>query len=270
MKKLFVLISIAILTGLTTFLGGCTSSSIFTYIIDESYTEFIVMGTSADYPPYEWPMNVDGTQTLVGIDIQIGLAIAAELEMNLQVVNKGFDYVLDDLSQGKVDFVIAGMTSTEERAQIVDFSMVYYEAHQVILTTSENVADYQTIEDLNVNTVRIGAQMGSIQQDLAEETFPLSQKVYLQAVPDLILKLSQGLIEAVLVEQPVAEGYLSNVEGLAILDFEIGEPDGGSAVAVEKGNTELLATINAVLEDLINSGALDTIVSDAIILNSGE
>lgn len=112
--------------------------------------------------------------------------------------------------------------------------------------------------------------MGSIQLDLAEDTFPDSQKVYLQAVPDLIMKLSQGLIEAVLLEQPVAEGYLTNVEGLAVLEFEIGEPDGGSAVAVEKGNTELLATINAVLEDLINSGALDIIVSEAILLNSGE
>lgn len=270
MKKIIGLISIALLVGLTSFMGGCTSSNIYTYIIDENYTEFIVMGTSADYPPYEWPKNVDGKQTLVGIDIQIGLAIASELGMNLQVINKGFDFLLDDLSKGKVDFVIAGMTPTEERGQIVDFSMVYYEAHQVILTTSANQANYLLMEDLNVNTIRVGAQMGSIQQDLAEDTFPLAQKVYLQAVPDLILKLSQGLIEAVLVEQPVAEGYLTNIQGLAILDFEIGEPDGGSAVAVQKGNTELLSTINSVLEELISSGALDTIVSDAIILNSGE
>ncbi|MBU0997246.1 MAG: transporter substrate-binding domain-containing protein [Firmicutes bacterium] len=270
MKKLIGIISIALLITLTSFMSGCTSSNIFNYIVDDSYTDYIVMGTSADYPPYEWPMNVEGTQTLVGIDIQIGLAIAAELGMNLQVVNKGFDFLLDDLSKGKVDFVIAGMTPTDERAEIVDFSMVYYEAHQVILTTLENQDNYASIEDLNLNTIRIGAQMGSIQLDLAEDTFPDSQKVYLQAVPDLIMKLSQGLIEAVLLEQPVAEGYLTNVEGLAVLEFEIGEPDGGSAVAVEKGNTELLATINAVLEDLINSGALDIIVSEAILLNSGE
>lgn len=269
-KKSLGSLLLVVILGFTFFLSGCTASNVYNYVIDESYDEYIVMGTSADYAPYEWPMNVDGKQTIVGIDIEIGKAIAAALGKNLQVVNKAFDYLLDDLTSGKVDFVIAGMTPTDERAEIVDFSMVYYEAHQVVVTTSALASTFTSLDDINQTTIRVAAQMGAIQQDLAEEYFPLAQKVYLQAVPDLMLKLSQGLVEAVLLEQPVAEGYLANVDGLQILDLEIGEPDGGSAVAVEKGNTELLATINQVLNDLITSGELDQIVSDMVNLNSGE
>jgi polar amino acid transport system substrate-binding protein len=267
-KKGLSVFALLFVIGFTMFLGGCTSSNVFTYIIDESYDKFIVMGTSADYAPYEWPMNVDEVQTIVGIDIEIGKAIAKELGMNLKVVNKGFDYLLDDLSSGKVDFVIAGMTPTDARAEIVDFSNIYYEAHQVILVQTESVSTFTTLESLNSASIRIAAQMGAIQQDLAEENFPLSQKVYLQAVPDLVLKLTQGLVEAVVLEQPVAEGYVTNIEGLSILDLQIGELDGGSAVAVEKGNADLLASINIVLAELISSGKLDQIISDMIILNS--
>jgi len=267
-KKMMSITAMIFVVSFSLFLGGCTSSNVFTYIIDESYDEYITMGTSADYAPYEWPTDVDGKQTIVGIDIEIAKAIASALGKNLKVVNKSFDYLLDDLSSGKVDFVIAGMTPTEARAEIVDFSQVYYEATQVILVQTTNVSTYSTLASLDSATVRIAAQMGAIQQDLADEYFPTSQKVYLQAVPDLVLKLSQGLVEAVLLEKPVAEGYVANVSGLSILDLTIGEPDGGSAVAVEKGNTELLAVINTVLTSLIESGDLDQIVSDMVILNS--
>ncbi|MBU1144978.1 MAG: transporter substrate-binding domain-containing protein [Firmicutes bacterium] len=249
------------------FLMGCTSSNVFTYIIDEEYEEFITMGTSADYPPYEWPTNVDGTQTLVGIDIEIAKEIAKALGMNLKIVNKGFDYLLDDLTSGKVDFVIAGMTPTDDRAEKVDFSVVYYEAIQVVLVSEDNASVYTTIESLNSSSIRVGAQMGAIQQDLAEEFFIDSQKVYLQTIPDLIMKLSEGLIEALIVEEPVATGYLANVEGLSIASFSIGDPDGGSAVAVQKGNQTLLVTINEVLNGLMTSGKLEEIVSEMILLN---
>lgn len=270
MKKLLNLVVMATLAIFVFGLSGCTSSNIFTYVIDESYDEYIVMGTSADYAPYEWPMEVDGKQTIVGIDIEIAKKIAAAVGKNLQVVNKGFDYLLDDLSSGKVDFVIAGMTPTDAREEIVDFSMIYYEATQVILTTETLASTFTSLDTLNLATIRVGAQMGAIQQDLAEENFPLAQKVYLQLIPDLILKLQQGLVDAVVMEKPVAEGYLANVEGLQILDLAIGEPDGGSAVAVEEGNAELLATINQVLQDMMDSGEIDTIVSEMVLLNTGE
>jgi polar amino acid transport system substrate-binding protein len=268
MKKMVNLIALAAVALITTSLVACNSSNIFTYVIDASYTEYVTMGTSADYPPYEWPMNVDGKQTLVGIDIEIAKAIADALGKNLRVVNKSFDYLLEDLQAGKVDFVIAGMTPTAEREEVVDFSIVYYEAVQQVLVQADDVATYTSIESLNQPTLRVGAQLGSIQSDLLADNFPDAQPTILSAIPDLILRLQQGQVDAVIVEGPVAEGYLQNVTGLAIASFAIGEPDGGSAVAVQSGNTELLTVINQVLTQLIESGDLDEIVSNAILLNT--
>ncbi len=265
MKKL-LMVSVFLFT--VVLLQGCASSNVYEYIIDDTYTEFITMGTSADYPPYEWPMDVDGEQTIVGIDIEIAKAIADALGKNLKVVNKGFDFLLDDLESGKVDFVIAGMTPTDERAEVVDFSMVYYEATQVILIDEDDMDTYTSIESLDVDTVKVGAQLGSIQQDLATDTFSAVQTQFIQTIPDLVMNLVNGQLDAVIMEKPVADGYVLNQDGLAIANITIGDPDGGSAVAVQKGDTELLAAINAVLQNLINSKEMDQIVADAILLNS--
>ena len=266
MKKGLMITVLMLFVGLV---SGCSASSnIYTYILDESYEGFITLGTSADYPPYEWPMQVEGKNTLVGIDVEIAKEIAHALEKNLKVVNKGFDFLLDDLENGKVDFVLAGMSPTEERAEQVDFSMVYYEAIQVVLVQKSMVNTYTSIESLNLANIRIGAQMGSIQQELANDTFTVAQKSFIQSIPDLVMRLMDGQVDAVIMEKPVADGYVLNQTSLAISTIQIGDPDGGSAVAVEKGNVELLKVINAVLTELIDSGKMDEIVADAIILNS--
>lgn len=266
-KKGFSLISMALVALLSVFMLSCTSSNVFTYVIDASFDEYIVLGTSADYAPYEWPMVVDGKQTLVGIDIEIAKLIAKAVGKNLKVVNKGFDFLLDDLENGKIDFVLAAMTPTDERAEQVDFSIVYYEATQVVLINAVNQSTFVSIEALNLATYKVGAQLGAIQQDLTEEYFNLTQKQYIQAIPDLVMRLLDGQIDAIVMEEPVASGYVLNQTGLAIANFTIGDPDGGSAVAVQKGNSELLAIINQVLNDLISSGQLDIIISNATILN---
>lgn len=266
MKKGFLVAVMILLIGL---ISGCqTTSNMYTYILDEDFKGFITLGTSADYPPYEWPMNEDGKTTLVGIDIEIAKEIAKASGKNLKVVNKGFDFLLDDLENGKVDFVLAGMTPTEERAKQVDFSMVYYEAIQVVLVKKSMLSTYTSIESLDLASIRIGAQLGSIQQDLAEDTFSVAQKSYIQAIPDLVMRLMDGQVDAVIMEKPVADGYVLNQTSLAIASITIGDPDGGSAVAVQKGNLELLKLINIVLTDLIETGKMDQIVADAINLNS--
>lgn len=264
MKKIFLVM----LVSLVSILSACSQSNVYEYIIDSSYTEFITLGTSADYPPYEWPVNIDGKQQIVGIDIEIAKKIAKAVGKNLKVINKGFDFLLEDLEQGKVDFVLAGMTPTAERLEVVDFSTVYYEAIQVVLIKESNLEIYQSFDSLNQANVRIGAQTGSIQQDLAE-TFTLANKQYVQTIPDLVLRVSEGQIEALILEKPVADGYISNIAGLAIADIAIGDPDGGSAVAVKKGNQALLDIINNVIDTLTQTNEINQIVEEMILLNSG-
>ena len=131
------------------------------------------------------------------------------------------------------------MTPNEDRAKVVDFSKVYYEAIQVILIKESNLDKFASIESLDVATVKIGAQLGSIQQELAEE-FTKSQKQFIQAVPDLVLRLNDGQIDAVILEKPVADRYLANTKGLAIANIAIG-PRWWFSSSCSKGNAELLS-----------------------------
>lgn len=263
MKKIILVLNL----GVALLLSGCetTASNVYEFIIDESYTEFIVMGTSADYPPYESPAVIDGEETLIGIDIEIGKLIAETLGKNLQVVNRGFDFLIEDLEAGKVDFVLAAMSPTEARAEKVDFSMIYYEASQVVLMASEDVAFYNSIEAMNVSTLKLGAQLGSIQADLLSEFFGNVQTQVVQSVTDLVLYLEEGQLDGVILEAPVAQGFVDSRDALGMSLFTIGDPEGGSAAAVQKGDSELLAVINSVIQSIIADGTLDDIVAQALL-----
>lgn len=268
MKK-NILLGLLIISSL--FLAACKGGSIsnFEYIIDDSYTEFITMGTSADYPPYEWPKTVDGKVTLVGIDIEIAKEIAKAVGKNLRVINKNFDFLLEDLESGKVDFVMAAMTPSEERAKRVLFSDIYYYAEQVALIHKDNIETYTTVESLDLETIRIGAQFGTVQQELVDELFEKAQKRYIKQIPTLVMNLQDKQIGALIVEKPVAEGYVNNTDNLVIANIDLPqEEDNGFAVAINKSNSSLQAAINNLLKELTESGKMDEIVKTMTELNN--
>ncbi|VEU82788.1 transporter substrate-binding domain-containing protein [Acholeplasma hippikon] len=268
MKKL--LLSLFVVLGLVTLVGCQTeSSTVFDFILDESYTEFMVLGTSADYAPYEWLIIDENNKTqLVGFDIELAKEIAKALGKNLRVLNRGFDFLLDDLEAGKVDFVISAVTPTAKRAEQVDFSNIYFQSQQSVVVKKTDLDKYTSIESLNVATVKVGAQLGSIQQDLTTENFGSAQNLFLQSVNDLLFNLQQGKVNAVVLESAVAKGFIANQPDYAIANFTIGNSEDGAAVAVRKGNQELVSKINEVIASLIETGKMDQYVNDAIILNS--
>lgn len=268
MKKGFVL-GLFIMIGVI--LMGCTGDSISTYdyILDESFDEFIVMGTSADYPPYEWPETVDGKLTLVGIDIEIAKEIALAAGKNLKVVNKNFDFLLEDLESGKVDFVLAAMTPSDERKERVLFSDIYYHAQQVALIHKDNLETYTSVDALNIQANRIGAQLGTVQQELVDELFKIAQTRYIKQIPTLIMNLQDKQIAALIVERPVAEGYVNNTDNLVVANIDLPqEDDNGFAVAINKNNNDLVIIVNQVLNELKQSGKMDQIIKDMTELNS--
>jgi ABC-type amino acid transport substrate-binding protein len=225
----------------------------------------LVLGTSADYAPYEFHIMIDGKDTIVGFDIEIAKEIAKDLDAELVIEDIAFDGLLQALNTNKVDIVIAGMTPDEERKKSVDFSDIYYYAKQGVMVRAEDFDKYKTIDDLKGKTV--GVQMGTIQEDIAIEQMPESNTVSLTKIPDLVMELKNKKVEAIIVELPVANGYVNNNPDLVISEIEVQEDTGGSAVAVKKGNPALVEAINKTLKRIKEDGSLERFVQEANELN---
>ncbi len=224
----------------------------------------LVVGTSADYPPYEFHYVKDGKDEISGFDISIAKAIAEDLGVELVLEDMGFKALLPALQSNKIDMVIAGMTPTEERKENVDFSKIYYTAEQGVLLKEEDLDKVKSADDLTGKV--IGVQKATIQEDIAKEQIEDAQIEALTSIKDLVLALNSNKIDVVIAELPVANAYKKNVEGLAVADFTFKDEAGGSAIATQKGNTEFVAAINKTLDKLIEEKKIDEFVVEAIKL----
>ncbi|MCM1991252.1 ABC transporter substrate-binding protein [Oceanirhabdus seepicola] len=223
----------------------------------------LVLGTSADYAPYEFHKEIDGKDTIVGFDIDIAKAIAEDLGVELEIKDMSFDGLLEALVTGKIDFIIAGMTPTPERAENVDFSKIYYTAVNNILINKENMDKISNLEDLKGK--KIGVQKGSVQEALVTEQIKEAELKSLGKITDLILELKYGKVDAIVIENPVAEAYVEKNQELMITDInlDVNSEEIGSAVAASKGNEELIEAINKTIDKLIEEGKIDEFIVNA-------
>lgn len=221
----------------------------------------LVMATSPDYPPYEFKIIEDGKEKVVGFDISIAEEIAKDMGVNLNILELDFNGLLVSLNAGKADMVMAGMTPNEERSKAVDFSDIYYLAQQGIMVSAEQKDNLNTLESLAGK--KIGVQKGSVQEKIAMEQLKDSKIVSLVKLPNIILELKSGNIDAAIVELPVAEGYAKQYSSLALSDATVIDETGGSAIAVKKGNQDLLQQINSTIKRLQEEGLIDQFVIDA-------
>ena len=220
----------------------------------------LVVGTSADFSPYEFHILQDGKDVIVGFDMALAQAIADELGVELEIVDMSFDSILTDLSVGSVDLGIAGFSPDPERAETVDFSDLYYEGGQAFAINKANADKYDSYDDFA--GLQVGAQTGSIQADLLAENCPDCQPVLLQKVPDIILELIDGKIEGAFIETVVLESYAKNYPDLMqMCDVEYDTE--GSAVAIAKGNDDLTEVVNKVIADSLANGNMAAWVAEA-------
>ncbi len=222
----------------------------------------LVVGTSADYPPYEFHQEVDGKDQIVGFDIDIAKQLAKDLGVELEVKDMAFDGLLVALQADKVDMIFAGMTPTDERKQNADFSDIYYQAtHRFILRSGDETA-ITSMDDLKGK--KIGVQKGSIQEGIAQANFDAANIKSLDKVTDLILDLKNNKVDAVLAELPVAQINVQKNTGIAIADkLEVKDPDGGCAIAMKKNSPELQAEVNKTIKNLKDSNKIQQFVIDA-------
>jgi len=224
--------------------GGCSK---------ENTKDKIILGTSADYPPYEFHI-VDGEDKIVGFDIDIANEIAKDLGKELEIKDMNFGGLIAALKSDSVDFVIAGMNADEERAKEVDFSNIYYSAAQGIIVAND-ATEIINMEDLKGLTV--GVQKGTVQEKIVQDLVVKEKIVGLNKIGDLIMQLKNKKIDAILVELPVAKAYSSKNTDLKVINPEYISDTKGFAVAIKKGNKELVDQINQTLNRLEKEGKLE-------------
>lgn len=225
----------------------------------------LILGTSADYPPYEFPIiSKTGSEEIVGFDIFIAREIAKDLGVKLTVKNLDFSGLLDALNSGSVDMILSGISPTEERRRSIDFSNIYYTARNVLVTSKDKAIS--SIEDLKGLTV--GTQIGSIQDRIAQEKLKDSNIKSLLRVPELVLELLSKKVDAAVLEEPVAKQYVKANPDLKIVEISELNPSEvlGSAIGVKKNQQPLLEQINKTIERLINENKIDELFNESLKL----
>ena len=237
MRKLFKLF---IIFGVSFLLFGCNKND-----------DKLVMVTEAGFAPYEY----HDSNGIVGVDVDIAREIAASMGKELEIKDVAFDSLINELNSGKADFAAAGMSISEERKKEVDFSIEYVSSKQVIVVRK----DYNKIKSVNdLNGKTISVQLGSVADSYVSKNYKNSkiirQKKFLSAAEDVKAKKA----DCIVMDELPAKELVKNNSELTILSIELFTDK--YAIAVKKGNTELLNKINEVLEKLIEEGKIEEFV----------
>ena len=215
----------------------------------------LTMSTNAAFPPYE---STDDNGNFVGIDIDVAAAIAEKLGLELQVDDMDFDAALLAAQNGKSDLVMAGVTVTEDRQLVMDFSDSYATGIQSIIVKEDS--DVATPDDLADKM--IGTQRGTTGYIYCSDDFGDEHVTPYDNGLTAVQALVNGQVDAVVIDNAPAKEFVAANPGLKILDTAYAEED--YAICVAKGNTAMLDAINGALEELKNDGTLQAIIDKYI------
>ena len=225
---------IGIILGLV-FLTGCSRNE-----------NQLILVTEAGFAPYEYYEN----GKIVGVDIDIANEIANNIVKELVVKDIAFDSIINELNSGKADFAATGMSITPERLQEVDFSIEYITSNQVVIVRKDS-----NITMNEIDGKKIAVQLGNVADSYATKTYKNSkivrQKKYLTMVEDL--KASK--VDLIIMDNLPAQEIIKANDGLKLLPGYLFSDSYG--IAVKKGNTDLLNSINTVLEKLQSEGKIE-------------
>ena len=226
----------------------------------------LIMSTNATFPPYEMVADGDGVNGsgFEGIDVEIAYALADKLGLELVIDDMDFDAALMAVQNNSADMMLAGLSYSEERDEVVDFSDPYATGVQVVIVkegsgvTMDNLGEYM-----------IGTQRGTTGFIYASDTpenggYGEDHVIGYDSGVTAVQELINGTIDAVIIDQQPAEAYVAaNPDaGLTILDGNWVEED--YCLAVDEGNTALLDALNTAMNELKSDGTLDAIVATYI------
>jgi ABC-type amino acid transport substrate-binding protein len=225
----------------------------------------LVVGINAEFAPFEFHMMVNGKDTIVGFDLDLARDIAKDMGVELELKELSFDALLTTLQSGQVDVIISGLSATEERRKTVDFSIPYYKGVQVLLTTKENVAKFNSFSDLK--NYKIGLQLSSLQDKLMQTLLPDGKYTKIESMNTLFLSLKSNQIDGIVTTKIVSEMAVAANPELTIADKVVIDDSSlkspGSAVALRKNSEALKAQISSTVKRLIDSGQMEKYVEAA-------
>ena len=229
----------------------------------------LTMVTSPDFAPYEfYSLDEAGTPTLAGFDIALGQYIADYLGLELEIIPMDFDGTISELAAGKADIGMAGYSPDPDRENAMSFSIVYYTGGQAFVCHKDNASLFAALTDANKADYQIGAQIGSIQADLAKTHTPDADIVELSKVTDIIAEVIAGKLDGAFIETVVAETYAKNYPELCVV-LPVPYEAEGSVVGVKKDNAALLAAVNLAIQAALDDGSMAQFVADANAAASG-
>ncbi len=217
----------------------------------------LTMATNAAFPPYE--MTTDAGE-FEGIDVDTAKAIAEKLGLELQIDDMDFDAALLSVQQGKADIVMAGVTVTDERKAVMDFSDSYATGIQSIIVPEGS--DIASPDDLAGK--KIGTQRGTTGYIYCSDDFGEDSVVAYDSGLTAVQALNNGQVDAVVIDNAPAQEFVAANPGLKVLDTSYAEED--YAIGVAKGSA-LEDAVNKALEELKADGTLQAIVDKYINAN---
>ncbi|MBQ1877333.1 MAG: transporter substrate-binding domain-containing protein [Erysipelotrichaceae bacterium] len=239
-------------------LAGCSQQA-----NNESSKPVLRVGMECNYAPFNWTTTAKGATTVAisavdyadGFDVVIASMLAGKMGREVQIVKLDWDNLIPALQHDQIDAVIAGMTDTADRREIVDFTTPYYVSEEVVIVRKDGpLANITSIRDMA--GFKVQGQMNTVYDDIIEQISGVNHLPAAETFPAAIQALLAGGVDAVTSELPVAIGVTAANPSLAYIRFSGNngfagsEVDASVSIAVKKGNSELLNSLQKALDTI--------------------
>lgn len=247
MRKIFIL-----------FFGVLVCASIIYFATHKK--KDLIVGTNPTFPPLEY-IGGDSGADIIGPNIELVKMIASDTGRDYHLDIVQFTELFDSLESGKIDISIGGLAITEERKKLVDFSDPYYSVSVVALVREDDASfdNVRTKEELGQNK-RLGTRNGSVLEATVRSIIGASSYETKASWGLIVHELLNGKIDAVIINDAVADVFLLKYDNLEILPIEFETLHHG--IAVKKGNAKLLDSINKTIENVNISGEYARLVEE--------
>lgn len=222
--------------------------------------DVLYVGTNAEYPPFEY---LDENGNVVGFDVELINEISKIIGKKIEIKDMTFDGLIPALEAKTIDILIAGITATESRKKVINFSKPYFESQQAIIVKEDNNT-ITNFDSLN-NTYTVGVVLGYVGDVALTESKKVDKIERFNRTADTVVALQNGKIDAAIMDYPIAVGYIKNNEGLKAIKTDLSIQE--LCIGFRKEDTKLLEDVNKALDTLKENGKYDELVKKLSLIH---